>query len=340
MLICGATNISLLNSMGQHFHSLLSNKRVLNKEDKNLLTKDFSIPVNIRYHLFFSLLRFPQSSSALPCPHTDSHIPHSPEQAGQDPRLRFSLCCLLRTWLQWKSGEVRLQKTIEPLPLSRWLHPCGNLWSGDQQTHAPIFCIPGYRFQKGWGDVSHQTKMTLYINIRTPSSETGNPFSTCHPTVTHTTPSPSGGTNKQSNRGTQSCSALSTTCTRVQKSEPALGWRERLLLPLRPFICVMIRLAWNLFYCQGPALSASCFPLPPWCWFCQDHTCAPKYLAYVVWGARTLHLAPHILYNPRKSPTRPTAWLIRKASATPTWRPSSLVVQKTKTKNQKVNQFI
>lgn len=151
MLICGATNISLLNSMGQHFHSLLSNKRVLNKEDKNLLTKDFSIPVNICYHLFFSLLRFPQSSSALPCPHTDSHIPHSPEQAGQDPRLRFSLCCLLRTWLQWKSGEVRLQKAIEPLPLSRWLHPCGNLWSGDQQTHAPIFCIPGYRFQRGGG---------------------------------------------------------------------------------------------------------------------------------------------------------------------------------------------
>lgn len=340
MLICGATNISLLNSMGQHFHSLLSNKRVLNKEDKNLLTKDFSIPVNICYHLFFSLLRFPQSSSALPCPHTDSHIPHSPEQAGQDPRLRFSLCCLLRTWLQWKSGEVRLQKAIEPLPLSRWLHPCGNLWSGDQQTHVPIFCIPGYRFQRGGGtwatkqnDSLHQHPYTL-LRDRQPLLHL-SPHSDSHHSLSLWRE-----TNKQSNRGTQSCSALSTTCTRVQKSEPALGWRERLLLPLRPFICVMIRLAWNLFYCQGPALSASCFPLPPWCWFCQDHTCAPKYLAYVVWGARTLHLAPHILYNPRKSPTRPTAWLIRKASATPTWRPSSLVVQKTKTKNQKVNQFI
>ena len=46
MLIFGDTNISLLNSMGQHFHSLLSNRRVLNKEANNLLTLGFGIYVN------------------------------------------------------------------------------------------------------------------------------------------------------------------------------------------------------------------------------------------------------------------------------------------------------
>lgn len=46
LLIFGDTNISPLNSMGQHFHSLLSSRRVLNKEANNLLTLGLGIYVN------------------------------------------------------------------------------------------------------------------------------------------------------------------------------------------------------------------------------------------------------------------------------------------------------
>lgn len=84
MLIFGDTNISLLNSMGQHFHSLLSNRRALNKEANSLLTLGFNIDVN-------NVTTFPSVSShflnvaQIPHTHAQTHTSTLPRESREGP---------------------------------------------------------------------------------------------------------------------------------------------------------------------------------------------------------------------------------------------------------------
>lgn len=139
MLIFGDTNISLLNSMGQHFHSLLSNRRVLNKEANNLLTLGFGIYVN--NVTTFSLLPFP---SPRPC--TDSN------RAGREgpPGAVFSLL------LTQNLASVRVErsgcgKPQSPFPLPGSLTPVGTFVLMIGKHTLPYFVFPGIDFRRGQG---------------------------------------------------------------------------------------------------------------------------------------------------------------------------------------------
>lgn len=183
-VIFGDTNISLLNSMGQHFHSLLSNRRALNKETNNLLTLGFSIDVN-------NVTTFPSVSShflnvaQIPHTHAQTHISMLPRESREGhPAAVFSAAYSEPSYSD-RVERSGCGKPKSPFPFSGSLTPVGTFVLMIGKHTLPYLVFPGIDFRRGQGIWPTKPKMTLHKHSIHPPQREATPFPPVASTLTH-----------------------------------------------------------------------------------------------------------------------------------------------------------
>lgn len=148
MLIFGDTNISPLNSMGQHFHSLLSSRRVLNKEANNLLTLGLGIYVN-------NVTTFPSVSShflkVAQIHHTHACTSKLPREGREGPPAAVFSAAYSEPSYSKRAEWSGCGKPQSPFPIPGSLTPVRTFVLMMGKHTLPYFVFPGIDFRRGQG---------------------------------------------------------------------------------------------------------------------------------------------------------------------------------------------